>query len=58
MNLNILKDIPDSIPKEIFETIIKTHNVKIERIISKGQSSPAGFWYDQDMNEWVLVLKG
>ncbi|MCK4834823.1 MAG: cupin domain-containing protein, partial [Gammaproteobacteria bacterium] len=31
---------------------------KIERIISKGHSSPESGWYDQDKNEWVIVLKG
>jgi hypothetical protein len=32
--------------------------MKIERIISQGQASPPGFWYDQAWNEWVIVLKG
>lgn len=43
---------------EIFETIVSTKNVKIERIISFGQTSPDGFWYDQNEHEWVLLLKG
>jgi len=28
------------------------------RIVSKGQSSPEGFWYDQDENEWLILLRG
>jgi cupin 2 domain-containing protein len=32
--------------------------VRIERIISKGHTSQENFWYDQDENEWVIVLKG
>ena len=32
--------------------------VRIERIVSTGQSSPPGFWYDQDEAEWVLLLSG
>jgi len=32
--------------------------VKIERIVSKGHSSPDGFWYDQVRNEFVLVVQG
>mgnify|MGYP000570833243 CR=1 FL=1 len=32
--------------------------VRIERIVSAGQSSPPGFWYDQDASEWVTVLSG
>ena len=32
--------------------------MRIERIVSQGHSSPHGFWYDQDQNEWVVLLKG
>lgn len=55
---NIFNNIPAEIPEEIFQTIVQTQQVKIERIISKGHSSEEGFWYDQDQNEWVMVLKG
>ena len=30
----------------------------VERIVSTGQASPPGFWYDQDWTEWVVVLAG
>jgi cupin 2 domain-containing protein len=55
---NFLTNIPNSPPEEIFEAIIQTENIKIERIISKGQKSEEGFWYDQDQAEFVLLLKG
>ncbi len=55
---NFLGDVPTSIPEEIFETIVSTSNIKIERIISKGHKSEPGFWYDQDQSEWILILKG
>ncbi|MCI0493881.1 cupin domain-containing protein [candidate division KSB1 bacterium] len=55
---NIFENIPEKIPEEIFEAIISTPDVSIERIISKGHSSQKDFWYDQDRNEWVVVLKG
>ncbi len=29
-----------------------------ERIISHGHVTPEGEWYDQDDDEWVLVLEG
>jgi cupin 2 domain-containing protein len=32
--------------------------LRIERIVSHGQASPSGFWYDQDQNEWILILRG
>lgn len=43
---------------EIIETILKHENVRIEKITSRGQSSPKDFWYDQFENEWVLLVKG
>jgi len=55
---NLFENIPESLPEEIIETIIESKNVKIERIISKGHSSPKNFWYDQEKNEWIMVLKG
>ncbi len=38
--------------------LLKADGVRIERIVSFGQSSPDGFWYDQAENEWVLLLEG
>lgn len=32
--------------------------VRVERIVSLGQGSPEGFWYDQPEDEWVAVLTG
>jgi cupin 2 domain-containing protein len=58
MSDNIFSDIPDNIPEEIFETIISSETISIERIISKGHRSLKGFWYDQEKNEWVILLKG
>ncbi len=55
---NIFSDIPAQTPEEILETIIKSDQFKIERIISRGQATTDGDWYDQNQNEWVLVLKG
>ena len=55
---NIFSDIPRDVPTELFEDIIKTEKLRVERIVSKGQASPENFWYDQDENEWVIVLSG
>lgn len=43
---------------EKFSRLVEAKNLKIERIVSNGQASPPGFWYDQDRAEWVLVLAG
>ena len=55
---NIFEDVPDDLTSEVFEKLAENKKVKIERIISKGHSSPESGWYDQDQNEWVIVLKG
>ena len=44
--------------QEIFEALLVRPGVRIERIISTGQASPPGFWYDQPGGEWVVVLMG
>lgn len=55
---NIFDCIPENLDEEIFQQLVDGDNVRIERIISRGHSSPESGWYDQDRNEWVLVLKG
>lgn len=55
---NILSDLPDTISGEVIEELVSGDSVRIERIVSCGCSSPEGFWYDQEENEWVMVLKG
>jgi cupin 2 domain-containing protein len=55
---NIFSEIPEPLPQEIFEEIVTTKTVRIERIVSKGHSSAKDFWYDQEQAEWVMLLKG
>ena len=55
---NILSDIPMRLPDELFETLVKSNHVRIERIVSYGHASPEAFWYDQDQAELVILLKG
>lgn len=43
---------------EQFCALLRHSGVVIERIVSTGQASPEGFWYDQAHGEWVLVLAG
>lgn len=56
--INIFADLPRQNPDEVFSTLLKAENVRIERIVSHGHTSPEGFWYDQDQDEWVMVLTG
>jgi cupin 2 domain-containing protein len=56
--MNLFENLPAQLPDELIETLLRAEGVRIERIVSLGHVSPAGFWYDQEENEWVLVLKG
>ena len=55
---NIFENIPAELKEEFFEEIISNNNFKLERIVSEGHSSPDEFWYDQDKNEFVILLTG
>jgi len=55
---NIFASIPEHLDDELVDLLAQNENVKIERIVSKGHVSPETGWYDQDTDEWVLVLKG
>jgi cupin 2 domain-containing protein len=55
---NIFDDLPQHLPKELVQILVRAADVRIERIISHGHASPTDFWYDQDQHEWVIVLKG
>ncbi len=55
---NIFQDIPEGLKQELVERLLERDTIRIERIVSRGQSSPSDFWYDQDEHEWVLVLAG
>ncbi len=55
---NLLENIPDSSHEEIFQTLLENDKVKIERIISYGQTTPQDYWYDQDQDEFVMVVEG
>jgi cupin 2 domain-containing protein len=55
---NLLADIPEQLPQELVEVLASAPGVRIERIVSHGHCSPDGFWYDQDDNEFVMLLSG
>ena len=55
---NIFSNIPKSLSDELFKELVSSENCKIERIISKGHKTEEGKWYNQDKNEFVIILKG
>jgi cupin 2 domain-containing protein len=55
---NIFADIPGRLGEELFQDILDSDICRIERIVSCGQSSPGDFWYDQETDEWVILIQG
>jgi cupin 2 domain-containing protein len=55
---SLLADLPDDLPEERFETLLETPAFRLERILSQGHATPEGDWYDQDRDEWVMLLQG
>lgn len=55
---NLFQAIPGQLPSELVEILARTPHVRIERIVSRQHSSPPGFWYDQEGDEWVLLVQG
>ena len=58
MSGNIFENIVIDKDNEQFIDLIKTSNIRIEKIVSNGQNSPVDFWYEQEENEFVILLKG
>ena len=56
--MNLLSPLPDAEAGERLEALLTRPDLRIERIVSRGQASPPGFWYDQPEAEWVAVLAG
>jgi cupin 2 domain-containing protein len=50
---------PDGKPgEEQFLPLLQTGQLRLEQIVSRGQGSPTGLWYDQPKPEWVALLAG
>jgi cupin 2 domain-containing protein len=55
---NILSPLPDASAAEIFTTLLDRPGIRIERIVSAGQTTPDDTPYDQPHDEWILLLAG
>jgi len=58
MMANIFENIPANLPDEFMETLIQQDGIRIERIVSKGHATPDGKWFDQETDEWFVLLQG
>src|SRR4030095_11704463 len=52
---NLFANLPELYESEQSLSLFEKPSIKIERLVSESYSSPAGFWYDQDEDEWVVV---
>ncbi len=55
---NLFAGIPADISEELFTRLAGNDRVTVERIVSRGHVTAEGEWYDQERNEWVMVVKG
>jgi cupin 2 domain-containing protein len=55
---NLLTAVEQGGDAEVIEVLARGRGVRIERIVSTGQASPPGFWYDQPGDEFVVLLAG
>jgi cupin 2 domain-containing protein len=55
---NLFAGLPDKLAEEAFSTLLEAAGLRLVRIVSTGQASPSGTWYDQAEAEWVVLLRG
>lgn len=55
---NLWAALPPAGGEEQIQTLLSQPGIRIERIVSHGQASPPGFWYDQEEAEFVVLLAG
>jgi cupin 2 domain-containing protein len=49
---------PPGASEEQFIHLLNEPGLIVQRIVSGGQSSTPGFWYEQPEAEWVLLISG
>jgi cupin 2 domain-containing protein len=55
---NLFANLPELSGSEASLSLLETSSIKIQRIVSQSYGSPPGFWYDQEEDEWVIVVRG
>jgi cupin 2 domain-containing protein len=56
--MNLFDDLPHQASEEVFTELLSREGVRIERIVSTGQSTPTDQPYNQEWDEWVLLVSG
>lgn len=55
---NLFGGVPTTLAEEFFQVLLHRPGLRIERILSRQHATPAGQWYDQEWDEWVVLLRG
>ncbi len=55
---NLFAALPKNLPDELVESLVEEPGLRLERIVSTGHVTPDGEWYDQESDEWVVLLTG
>lgn len=55
---NLFAGYPADRGREAVEPLVENGRLRLERIVSFGQATPPGEWYDQERDEWVVLLSG
>lgn len=55
---NLWRDLPTPGSAEEIRILASRPGARIERIVSRAHASPPDFWYDQDEDEFVLLVSG
>jgi len=55
---DLFADLTTTLGEERFDTLLQRSNTRLVRIVSGGQTTPENDWYDQDDDEWFVVLRG
>lgn len=55
---HLMQDLDAARAEERFVELARGGAARVERIVTLGQVSPPGFWYDQADSEWVMVVCG
>ena len=55
---SLLETSAASTDREAVDVLLDRPGARIERIVSTGQTTPPGQWYDQPGDEWVALIAG
>lgn len=55
---NLFARLPTSLPDEFVEELLRGGSFRLRRIVSSGHATPSGQWFDQEDDEWVVLLSG